>query len=224
MMSAMASPAAPSSPASTVSPADARFGRLATEEQVRTTVAALEKNGITATVVDTREEAVLAVLALIPPGSEVLDVSSQTLVALGLTEAFADPSRFHGLRAELMRLRQEKKSDAMRKLGAAPDVVVGSVHAITEHGETVIASASGSQLGPYVYTAGKVIWVAGTQKIVPDLDAAFHRVQEYSFPRENERAQKAYGFPSSIAKLLVINREFVPGRIHLVLIRENLGF
>src|ERR1700686_1997590 len=155
-----------------------RFGELATEEQLTAAVAALEQNGISTTVVRDRAEAVRTVLALIPPGAEVLDSTSQTLVALGLNETLADPSRFHNIRSELMRMRQANETDSLRKLGASPDVIVGSVHAITERGQVVIASASGSQLAPYVFGAGKVIWVAGTQKIVPDLDAAFQRVQE----------------------------------------------
>jgi hypothetical protein len=201
-----------------------RFSELATEEQIQRVIAALGANGITASVVRDRAEAVRTVLDLIPNRSEVLDGSSQTLVALGLNESLADPSRFRNIRAELLRLRQEKQDDAQRKLGAAPDVIVGSVHAITEKGQVVIASASGSQLGPYVYGAGKVIWVAGTQKIVPDLDTAFQRIEEYTLPLESARAQAAYGFSSFVGKLLVIQREHVPGRIHLVLIRENLGF
>ncbi|MCI4321301.1 MAG: lactate utilization protein [Thermoplasmata archaeon] len=223
-MSAASPAAALRSPGPSDPAAILRFGELASEERLRTAVVALEQNGISTTVVSTRAEAVQAVLDRIPSGSEVLDAPSQTLVALGLDVALADPARFHDIRAELMRLREEKKSDAQRKLGASPDVIVGSVHAITEKGQVVIASATGSQLAPYVSGAGKVIWVAGTQKIVADLDAAFQRVQEYTLPRESERAMKAYGFPSFVAKLLVVNREFTPGRIHLVLIRENLGF
>jgi hypothetical protein len=203
---------------------DARFGQLASEEQIRTAAAALEQNGIQVTVVKDRDEATRTALGLIPDGAKVLDAPSQTLVALGLDKTLAESTRFQPLRAEFMRLYQAQDFDGLRKLGAAPDVVIGSVHAITEKGQVVVASASGSQLGPYVSGAGKVIWIAGTQKIVPDLDAAFERVDQYTFPRENERAQKAYGKQSFAAKLLVINREFRPGRIHLILIRENLGF
>ena len=209
----------PSEPA-----ASHRFGELATEAQIQATVAALEQNGISTTVAATRADAVAAVLDRIPPGSEVLDATSQTLAALGLDVALADPARFHDIRAELMRLRKENQPDAMRKLGASPDVIVGSVHAITEKGQVVIASATGSQLGPYASGAGKVIWVVGAQKIVPDLDTAFQRIQEYSLPLESERAMKAYGFASFVAKVLVVNREFTPGRVHVVLLRENLGF
>jgi L-lactate utilization protein LutC len=199
------------------------YARLATEEQIQRTVAALEQNGIKTIIVESRPAAVKAILDLIPAGSSVLDAPSQTLLALGVPEALA-AAGFPSLRSELMRLRQENKLSEMRQHGASPDVVVGSVHALTENGQAVIASASGSQLGPYVSGAGKVIWVVGTQKIVPDLDTAFRRIQEYTYPLENERAKKAYGRGSFVSKLLVVNREFQPGRVTVVLLRENLGF
>ncbi len=208
----------------TEAPVEERFGRLATEEQILRTVRALEENGIHTLVAPDRAAAVRSVLDLVPPGAEVFDATSQTLVALGLDKALSDPTRVRNLRPEVMRLAQQKQADAQRKVAAAPDFIVGSVHAITEKGQVVVASATGSQLGPYAYAAGTVIWVAGTQKIVPDLDAAFQRVQEYTLPRESERAMKAYGVPSFVAKLLVVQKEFRPGRIHLVLLRENLGF
>jgi hypothetical protein len=201
-----------------------RFSSLASEDRIRATVAALQQNGITATVASSRDEAVRAVLALVPAGAELLDATSQTLAALGLDKTLGDPSRYHDIRGELMRLRKENSADALRKLGASPDVIVGSVHAVTEKGQVVVASATGSQLGPYASGAGKVVWVVGTQKLVKDLDEAFARVYDYSLPLESDRAMKAYGFPSAAAKLLVINREFTPGRVHLVLLRENLGF
>jgi LUD domain len=204
--------------------ADLRFGQLATEEQLQAAVKALDENGMHATVASDRGEAVRRVLDLIPPGSEVLTGTSQTLVELGLDGILGDAARFHNLRPELVRLHQANQSEAARKLAGAPSVMVGSVHAITEKGQVVVASATGSQLGPYAFGAGKVIWVVGTQKIVPDLDRAFQRVREYSLPRESARAQKVYGKPSFVAKVLVIHREFTPGRVHVVLVREKLGF
>jgi len=223
-MSASTAPPTPTPTAPSVPSPDLRFATLASEDQIARTVAALEQNGIHAVVASSRAEAVQAVLDLIPPGAQVLDAPSQTLAALGLTETLADATRFHGVRAELMRLREAKDMDGLRKLAGVADVVVGSVHALTEKGQAVIASATGSQLAPYVYGAGRVIWVVGTQKIVPDLDMAFARIQNYTYPLENARALKAYGAPSFVAKLLVVNREFLPGRIHVVLLRENLGF
>jgi len=82
----------------------------------------------------------------------------------------------------------------------------------------------GSQLGPYVAGAGRVILVAGTQKIVPNLEEGLHRIEEYAFPLEDARAQAAYGVHSGVNKVLIINREITPGRITVVLVDEVLGF
>jgi hypothetical protein len=112
----------------------------------------------------------------------------------------------------------------MRRLGAAPDVMLGSVQAVTETGSLLAASASGSQLGPYVSGAGRVILVVGTQKIVSDLEEGFRRVNDYAFRLEDARAQSAYGVHSAVNKVLVINRDTVPGRIAVVFVDEVLGF
>jgi len=222
-MSAPASVPKPSNAPSNVPAPNPEFAQLATEEQIRRTAAALEANGMHAIVVADRAAAVQAVLQRIPKGATVLDATSKTLATLGLPEALV-AAGFPSLKAELGRLRKEQKLSEMRQHGAAPDVVVGSVHALTETGQAVIASATGSQLAPYTYGAGKVLWVVGTQKIVPDLETAFRRVHEYTFPLENARALQAYGAGSNVAKLLVVNREFQPGRITVILLRENLGF
>jgi hypothetical protein len=59
----------------------------------------------------------------------------------------------------------------------------------------VAASATASQLGPYAYTSGKVILVVGSQKVVPDLEAALRRIREHILPWEDAqiRAQVPTG-------------------------------
>src|SRR2546428_445600 len=118
----------------------------------------------------------------------------------------------------------KKQADEIRRLTSAPDVMLGSVHAVTESGSLLAASASGSQLGPYVNGAGRVILVVGTQKIVSDLEEGLRRINEYVFPLEDARAQAAYGVHSGVNKVLIINRELVPGRITVVFVDEVLGF
>jgi hypothetical protein len=88
----------------------------------------------------------------------------------------------------------------------------------------LIASATGSQLGPYAYGAGKLVWVVGAQKIVPSLEEGFRRIREYSLPLEDARARQVYGMQSFVGKLLVVSREAQPGRITVVIVKENLGF
>jgi hypothetical protein len=116
------------------------------------------------------------------------------------------------------------QADEIRRLGAAPDFMLGSVHAATETGSLITASMSGSQLGPYASGAGRVILVVGTQKIVPNLEEGLRRVEEYALPLEDARAQAAYGISSAINKVLIINREIVPDRITVVFVDEVLGF
>jgi hypothetical protein len=112
----------------------------------------------------------------------------------------------------------------MPKLGASPDYVVGSAHAITEQGEVMVASYGGSQLASYVYGAGKVIWVVGTHKLVRDLDEGMRRIRDYCLPLEDARLRARLGQPSNVGKVLVVHQEAVPGRITVVLVPEALGF
>jgi hypothetical protein len=112
----------------------------------------------------------------------------------------------------------------MQKLGATPEYILGSVHAVTETGSAIIASMTGSQLAGYASAAAHVVWVVGSQKIVPTLEEGMKRLNEYTFPLEDARALKVYGVNSGINKLLVVNREINPGRTTMIIVKENLGF
>jgi LUD domain len=202
---------------------NSEFGHLATESQLGRTVEGLESRGFTVIVAPSNSAARETVLQLLPEGAEVFTSTSRTLEALGLPHEIENSGRYNAIRPRMMQLRKDGKAAELRKLGAAPDYVVGSVHAITEGGEVFVASGSGSQLAPYAYGAGKVIWVVGTQKIVPDRETAFRRLEEYSLPLEDARARVAYGVGSSISKVLLFERD-APGRTTIVLVPENLGF
>lgn len=203
---------------------DSRFAQLASAQRLERTVRALEENGIHAIVVDSKESARRALFEILPTGAEVLASSSRTLEEIGASEEIENSGRYQSIRPQFMELIRQGKVREQRKLGAVPDYVVGSVHAVTERGQVVVASASGSQLAPYVFGAGNVIWVAGTNKLVSDLDEAIERVERYTFPLENERAKQAYGQGSSVSKLLIVNKEYQPGRITMILVKEKLGF
>jgi len=111
----------------------------------------------------------------------------------------------------------------MKAIGGQPGYALGSVHAVTAGGTPVIASASGSQLASYAWGAANVIFVVGAQKLVPALEAAHERIYTHSLPLEDARAQAAYGQHSQVGKILEIHQE-LPGRIHVVLIRQQAGF
>ena len=199
------------------------FTHLASEDQIQKTVQALEANGIRTIVVETGEEARACVLSMIPAKMEVYNPPSRTLDQIGLTADIESSTSFQPLRSRLRSLDRTTQRREIRRLTASPDLVVGSVHAITEQGEVLIASATGSQLSSAVSGAGMVIWVVGTQKLVHTLDEGFRRIREYSYPLEDIRTRQVYGQPSAINKILVVKGE-LPGRITIVLVRQNLGF
>jgi hypothetical protein len=200
------------------------YAELATDAQIERTVKALEANGMHAVVVENGTQAREKVAELLPAGAEVFISSSTTLNVLGITEDIDQSARYDSVRVKLSKLDRKTQGREMLKLGATPEYVLGSVHALTETGVALIASATGSQLGPYGAGASKVIWVVGSQKIVPNLEEGFKRIEEYTLALENVRAMKAYGMNSSINKLLVVNREATPGRIMVVIVKENVGF
>jgi len=201
-----------------------RFGTLSDEARVQRTAAALEANGINVIRAASATEAKRIALGLIPEGSEVHHGASESLEATGITDVIEKSGRYQPLRPRIWSMDRQTQADDIRRLSAAPAVMLGSVHAVTETGTLVAASMSGSQLGPFASGAGRVILVVGTQKIVSDLQEGLRRIDEYAFPLEDARAQAAYGVGSGVNKLLIINREFVPGRITVVLVDDVLGF
>jgi hypothetical protein len=201
-----------------------RFAAPAVDARVTRTAAALEGNGITVVRAPNAAEAKRIVLDLIPAGSQVHQGASQSLDVAGITDEIERSGRYEPLRPRVFSMDRATQADEIRRLSASPDIMLGSVHAVTETGSLVAASASGSQLGPYVSGAGKVILLVGMQKIVPDLEDALRRIDEYAFPLEDARAQAAYGIHSGLNKVLIINREWTHGRITVVLCDEPLGF
>jgi LUD domain len=201
-----------------------RFATLADEGSVQRATAALESNGMIVIRAADAAEAKLIVLDLIPDGSEVHHGASETLETTGIADAIANSGRYEAIRPRIWSMDRKTQADDIRRMTASPDVMLGSVHAVTETGSLITASNGGSQLGPYASGAGRVILVVGTQKIVSDLEEGLRRIDEYAFPLEDARAQAAYGIHSGISKVLIINREVAPGRITVVLVDEVLGF
>ncbi|GAC1387582.1 MAG: lactate utilization protein [Candidatus Saccharimonadales bacterium] len=200
------------------------YSKIATEESVKKTTDALELNGFTVVAVDNLAAANVKVKELIPVGSEVFTATSVTLTAAGLEKELNESGNYVSARAKFGPLYgQEDKVLLMRQLSSASDYAVGSIHAVTEDGQLLVASATGSQLPNYAYGANHVIFVVGTQKIVTDLGEAFERLETYTFPLENERAKKVYGSGSVISKILLFKND-PSHRITIILVNENVGY
>jgi hypothetical protein len=201
-----------------------RFGTAADDARVTRTAAALEANGIRVLRAADAVEAKRIVVGLISDGAQVHHGASQSLEVSGIIDEIERSPRYDPVGPRIRSLDRDTQADEIRRLSAAPEVMLGSVHAVTETGALLAASMGGSQLGPYASGAGRVILVVGTQKIVSDLEEGLRRINDYSFPLEDARAQAAYGIHSAVNKVLMINREIIPERITVVLVDEVLGF
>ncbi len=200
------------------------FSQLVSDEQIDQTVEALKTRNIQAVVVNTGEEAREYVLNLLPEGAEVHSSMSITLEQIGLTAAIEESERYQAIRPQLRKLDRVKQNKEFRRLGSSPDFMLGSVHAVTLDGEVIVGSGGGSQIGPYASGAGKVIWVVGAQKLVPSLEDALRRLKEYSYPLEDARMQTAVGRSAQLNQILIFQGALQPGRLNMVIVKENLGF
>ena len=207
----------------TTTDASSRFTALPDDETLAATVVALEEHGFSVQTVDDLDAARAAVLAMIPAGASVMTNTSVTLQQTGIADAINDGGPYDSARNKLNELDYATQLPQMKAIAGQPDYALGSVHAITRDGTLVIASASGSQLASYGWGAANVIFVVGAQKLVPDPDAARERIYQHSLKLEDARAYAAYGQNSLVGKILEIHQE-PPGRIHVVLIRQSIGF
>jgi L-lactate utilization protein LutC len=200
------------------------FAKLAVNERIERASKALEANGIQTLVAEDRAEAKRLFFELIPEGSEVFLGASVTLEQLGIAADVDQSGRFDAVRPKMYAMNRETQGREIRKLISAPDFAAGSVHAVTEDGHVLIASATGSQLGPYASGAGKVIWVVGAQKIVKDLNDGLRRLNEHVVPLEDAHMQQLYKVGTSVNEMLIVNRATRPGRITMIIVKEELGF
>jgi acyl-CoA hydrolase len=199
-----------------------RFTTLPDAQTLQATITALEEHGFSAEVVGDLDAARRAVLTRIPQGSSVMTNASVTLAETGIADSINDGDGWDSARNRMFALDFATQAQEMKAIGGQPDYALGSVHAVTHDGVLVIASASGSQLASYAWGAANVIFVVGAQKLVSNLATAHQRIYQHSLPLEDARAQVAYGQHSQVGKILEIHQE-LPGRIHIVLIRQRVG-
>jgi hypothetical protein len=192
-------------------------------QRLERAAAALTAHGFTVEILDDAAAARTRIKDLIPEGASVFTGASETLRLSGIEDDINKSGRYDSVKSRPPMDRATQRNEIWAAL-STPDVLVGSVAAVTETGSLVAASASGSQLPGYAGAAARVIWVVGAQKVVPDLSTALLRVEEHCLPLESERAMRAYGQPSAINRVLILNAEPEPGRGTVLLLRESIGF
>ena len=200
-----------------------RFNEPASPEVLQRVAVKLRERNVEAVVVSNGTQARDAVLQRLPAGAEVHAGKSKTLQDIGVTPLLAAEGTYNYLRNVYLKMDRKTQMREIRKLVAAPDFMLGSVSAVTQDGILVAASATASQLGPYATGGGKVILVVGSQKIVTDLDAALRRIREYILPWEDAQVRSTVPSGSFVGKILMIEREWIAGRIEVILVQEPIG-
>jgi hypothetical protein len=201
-----------------------QFTEPASAQRLEQTATALRTHGFAVEILDDRAAARARVNDLVPRGASVFTAASETLRLSGIEADLNASGGYQPVKPTIRTLDRTTRADEIRRMTATPDVVVGSVAAVTETGSLVAASATGSQLPAFAGGAARAIWVIGAQKVVPDLATALRRVHDHALPLESARAQRAYGRPSAINRLLILNAEPSPGRGTVLLLRETIGF
>jgi len=203
------------------------YNTLASKETIQKTIDALKERGHLPELVESREEALARIKELIPADAPVMNGSSRTLEEIRFIEYLKEGAHgWNNLHEAILVEKDEAKQAMLRKQSVLSDYYLGSVHAVAETGEILIASNSGSQLPHSAFTSKNLIFVVGTQKIVPTLADAFDRLEKYIIPLEDERMQKAMGMGTYSSKILIIQREqpFMGRKSHLIFVNEKLGY
>ncbi len=173
----------------------------------------------------------------IPAGAQVMSGSSETLKSIGFEQALQS-GRYDYYRPKIIALNENSERIKLRRRAIAADYFVGGVNAISLTGEILNVDGSGSRIAGYAYGGGKVYLVAGTNKIEPDLAAAFNRLRNRAATAECRhlgkktpcakdgvcRNYECHAPERQCGKVLIIENEKIPGRMTLVLIGESLGF
>ena len=203
------------------------FNTLASQESINKTTCSLEANGFHSEVVENKADALVKIKTLILEGASVHNGSSTTLAEIGFIDYLKSGAhKWKNLHANILAEADPKKQEQLRRESAFSEYYLGSAHALSETGELVIASNTGSQLPHLVFTSPNIILVVGTQKITPTLADALRRLEEYVVPLEDKRALSAYGVHTMNAKTLIMRKEnpMLGRNVKIILVKERLGF
>lgn len=203
----------------------ARWSRTPPEADIAKAVRAIESRGIEVLRAGDGSAALSRIRELIPPGAEVMNGTSTTLIEIGFGDLLESGRHaWIDLHLAVTSEDDEQSREEIRRKSVAAEYFLSGVNAIAMTGELVSCDATGSRVGAWPFAAKKLILVAGVNKIVPTLREGLQRVRDYAFILEDARARKVYGRPSQIGKCVILEHEARPGRIILILINEALGY
>ena len=197
---------------------------IPSDEVITKTIEALKKRNIQTVVVNNRTEALAKLKELIPSGVSVMTGSSTTLDEIGFTDLLKSKNHpWRNFKDIIFAEKDPVKQYELRRQSLLADYFLASVQAIAQTGEVLSCDATGTRTGPYSFGPKDVIWVAGAQKIVTDLDQAFRRMHEHCIPLEDKR-MKSVGYPGTTLSRILIYEKADANRITMILVKEKLGF
>jgi hypothetical protein len=205
------------------------YETLAGKDSIEKTIKGLAERNVEAVVVKNGAEALEKIKSFIPANASVMNGASTTLDQIGFVEYLKSGKHgWNNLHEGILAEKDPAKQTQLRKLALLSDYYLGSVHALAETGEFVVASQSGSQLPHIIFSSANLILVASTKKIVPTLADAQRRLEEHVIPQEDARMKKAYGPQSGtrLAKQVTFHYEapYLNRKVRMLLVEENLGF
>jgi len=203
----------------------AKWNRIPSEDDIAQTVKSIEARGVQVIRVQNGIQALSKIRELIPPGSEVMNGSSTTLIEIGYQDLLENEQHnWRNLHKIITSENYAAKRDEIRRKSVTAEYFLSGVNAIAMTGELVSCDASGSRVGAWPFGALHLILVAGVNKIVPTLSDALERIRGYVYPLENERSKIVNGVPSLMGKFVILAGERKPGRIILILVEDALGY
>ena len=203
------------------------YDTLATKEIVGKTTEALKENGIEVFSVKTGAGALEKIKELIPKGASVMNGGSKTLDQVGFIEYLKSGQHgWNNLHEGIIAEKDMTKQMLLRKQATLSDYYLGSVHALAESGEFVIASNTGSQLPHIVFTSPNLIFVVSTKKIVPTLVDAMKRLEDYVLPLEDKSIMDKFNIHTMLSKIVIFKREnpMMGRKVWMILVNEDLGY
>lgn len=194
---------------------------------IEKTASAIGEKGIEVFVVENGADALAKIKEFVPAGASVNNGSSTTLRQIGFIDYLKDNQHgWNNLHEAVVLEKDPEKQAKLRREAVFSDYYLGSVHAVAQTGELIIASASGSQLPHIVFTSQNLIFVVGVQKITSTYEEAVKRVREYVVPLEDNRMKEVGMGGTVLSKILTIEREpsFMGRKVRLIFVKEQLGF
>lgn len=193
---------------------------------------ALNKRHFEAYYLSSKEDAVAKILELIPKNHSVAWGGTMTMDQLGLKEKLSAAG--YSLIDRDAAKSPEEREEVMHKALNCGSFIMSS-NAITEDGQLFNIDGKGNRLAALIYGPENVIIIAGMNKVVQDMDAAYKRVRGYAAPANAQRFDldtpcKKIGECADCLSASTICAQFVQtrickpaGRIKVVLIGEELG-